>query len=271
MRWSTSSLPRTYFPDHAQNRMDSEGDLPAARADFFAKQPNNLKLLLKNRYGWMEKYIKNNSIAVEVGAGSGFSAEFIKRDIILTEICPYPWLDCCFDAVNIPFGPETIDVVICANVLHHMATPLKFLLDLHGCLKIGGYVLINEANPSFLFLLVLRLMRHEGWSFDVDVFDPTAPVNDPADPWSGNNAVSYLMFRESKVFEENAPGFKVVHHSFAECLMLPLSGGVTARTKTVELPMSVLKLVDWIDSKLCRLSPGIFAMRRSIALQKRAG
>jgi hypothetical protein len=32
----------------------------------------------------------------------------------------------------------------------------------------------------------------------------------------------------------------------------------------------VLKILDWIDGKLCRLSPGIFAMRRSIALRKRA-
>jgi len=269
MRWSTSPLPRTYFPDHAHNRMDSEGDLLAARTEFLAKQPNNLKLLLKNRYGWMEKYVKPDSIAVEVGAGSGFSSEFIERNIILTEISPYPWVDICFDATNIPFGPKTIDVIICANVLHHIATPMKFLFDLHGCLKAGGYVLINEANPSFLFLLALRMMQHEGWSFDVDVFDPTAPVNDPADPWSGNNAVSYLMFRDSTVFQENARGFEVVHDGFAECLMLPLSGGVTAKTKSVELPMTVLKIVDWIDGKLCRLSPGIFAMRRSIALRKR--
>ena len=111
-------------------------------------------------------------------------------------------------------------------------------------------------------------MRHEGWSFDVDVFDLTAPVNDPADPWSGNNAVSYLMFRESGAFQENARGFEVVHDGFAECLMFPLSGGVTAKTKTLELPMTVLKILDWIDGKLCRLSPGIFAMRRSTSLMR---
>jgi hypothetical protein len=82
--------------------MGSEGDLLAARTEFLAKQPNNLKLLLKNRYGWMEKYVKPDSIAVEVGAGSGFSTEFIERDIILTEISPYPWVDICFDATNVP-------------------------------------------------------------------------------------------------------------------------------------------------------------------------
>jgi hypothetical protein len=68
--------------------MDSEGDLLAARTEFLAKRPNNLKLLLRNRYGWMEKYVKPDSIAVEVGAGSGFSTEFIERNIIVAEIYP---------------------------------------------------------------------------------------------------------------------------------------------------------------------------------------
>jgi hypothetical protein len=44
--------------------------------------------LLRNRYGWMEKYVKPDSIAVEVGAGSGFSTEFIERNIIVAEIYP---------------------------------------------------------------------------------------------------------------------------------------------------------------------------------------
>src|SRR5947209_1909342 len=99
----------------------------------------------------MEKYVKPNNITIEIKVGSKFSAEFIEKNIILTEIYPYPWIDICFNAINIPFDPETIDIMICANVLHHIAKPIKFLLDLHSCLKAGGYVLINKTNPSFLF------------------------------------------------------------------------------------------------------------------------
>jgi hypothetical protein len=112
--------------------------------------------------------------------------------------------------------------------------------------------------------------RPEGWSFDVDVFDPTALVNDPADPWSGNNAISHLMFHDKRVFQENVPGFEILHDRFTECIMFPLSGGVTAKTKAIELPTAVLKIIDWIDGKLCRLSPKIFAMGRSVVLRKRA-
>jgi hypothetical protein len=117
-------------------------------------------------------------------------------------------------------------------------------------------------------LLALLIMRHEGWAFDVDVFDPTALVNDPADPWSGNNAVSGLMFDDPQAFRTNLPGFKIVDDRFAECIMFPLSGGVTARTKTIECPLAVLEAIDWIDRQLCRLSPKIFAMGRLVVLRK---
>jgi SAM-dependent methyltransferase len=268
MRWPVSLLPRAYFPEHGQNRMVREGDLSAARMAWASERSNNLEFLLESRYGWMSKYITSGSAAVEIGAGAGFATEFIKNDVILTEIAPYPWVDLCVDATNIPFAAATLDVVICANVLHHLAAPMTLLLDLHRCLRPGGYVLINEANPSFLLLLALRLMRHEGWSFDVDVFDPATPVKNPADPWSGNNAISELMFGDRSAFRAKLPGFEVAHDSFAECLIFPLSGGVTAKSKTVELPLAVLRVIDWIDGGLCRLAPQIFAMRRSIALRK---
>jgi hypothetical protein len=114
------------------------------------------------------------------------------------------------------------------------------------------------------------MMRHEGWSFDVDVFDPAAAVNDPKDPWSGNNAISYLMFRDRQVFQTNVDGFDVIHDGFAECIMLVISGGVTAKTKSIKLPKCMLKITQFLDRHLCRLSPEIFAMIRFIALRKQA-
>ena len=68
-------------------------------------------------------------------------------------------------------------------------------------------------------LLALRLMRHEGWSFDVDVFDPSAQASDPRDSWAGNNAVSYLLFRDMKQFATAVPGFHVVYDRYMECTL----------------------------------------------------
>lgn len=267
---STSWLPATYFPKHTQNRMASEGDLVRARADFVSRKSNNLEFLLRNRYAWMNDYIEKEHTVIEIGAGAGLSKSFIKRStVITTEISHYPWVDICVDALNLPFHSDSIDVFICINVLHHLTTPIRFLRDVYRCLKGGGHLLLLEPNPSLLLLIALRIMRHEGWSFELNVFDPAVCVNDPADPWSGNNAISYLLFADKSAFEKNAPGFEIMHDAFSECIMFPLSGGVTAKIRTVELPVRLLKIIDRIDHRLCRLAPMIFAMARSLVLRKR--
>jgi hypothetical protein len=120
-----------------------------------------------------------------------------------------------------------------------------------------------------MMLCVLRIMRHEGWSLDVDVFDPDALANDPADAWSGNNAVSHLLFRDKDRFARRFPGFQIEHDEFSESLMLPLSGGVTAKTWSLELPNGILRMVQRLDALLCWGAPSIFAMGRNIALRKR--
>lgn len=261
-------LPRRYFPDHTQNKMLSEGNLLQAHTEFLTNKNNNLFFLLRNRFEWMNRFIRPSDIVVEIGAGAGFSKEFIDGNIIMTEIVPYPWIDICMNAMNLPFAANAIDVVICVNALHHFAIPIKVLHDISRCLKSGGYILLFEPNPSFLFLLLLRIMRHEGWAFDVDAFDPGTRVNDPADPWSGNNAISHLMFRDKSFFEKHAPEYKIVYDIFAECMIFPLSGGVTAKTKTLELPITALRIIDWIDRRLCRVWPMMFAMGRAVVLQK---
>ena len=86
------------------------------------------------------------------------------------------------------------------EAVHHIAQPMKFFQDLKKVLKPGGLVLINEIHTSLIMRLLLKVMSHEGWSYDVDVFDKETVANDPRDPWSANCAIPQLLFRE---------GFKV--------------------------------------------------------------
>jgi SAM-dependent methyltransferase len=262
-------MPRRYVPVHGENRMRFEGDSEHARAAFLTNRSNNLQLLLRNRYEWMNRYIQQNDVVVEIGSGAGLARFFIRSpNLLLTEVVPHQWVNLCADALLLPFASNNVDVFICSNVLHHVPAPMQFLSEACRCLKPRGYLLIQEPHPSLLYLLAVKIMRHEGWSFDVDVFDAAERVNDPTDPWSGNNAVSYLLFRDPSDFGRRCPGFCVVYDHFLECLLFPLSGGVTAKTRTVELPMFALRAVASLDRLLCRLAPSVFAMSRSIVLQK---
>jgi hypothetical protein len=111
-------------------------------------------------------------------------------------------------------------------------------------------------------------MRHEGWSYEVNVFDKNEVANDPSDPWSANCAIPEMLFQDKQYFEHNLPQFRVVHNELTECLIFPLSGGVIARSPTILLPVVILKMIDKLDQLLIKLFPTVFALGRKVVLQK---
>lgn len=262
-------LPRTYFPTHEENRFQHEGDVARARAFFLEHRPRNLEFLLYKRYDWMNAHLKPGQRIVEFGAGSGLSKEFIKHDgFIITDVEPRAWTDAVADAMDPPFPPGSVDVAVFSHMIHHLPSPAKFFASVHRMLAPGGLVLIQELNTCFGLKAALRAMRHEGWSYDIDVFDPDIVANDPRDPWSANCAIPELLFTDGAEFERRIPGFRIEKNALNECFVFLASGGVVVRAKTVELPRFALRAIDGLDSTLVKLMPSIFAMGRSVVLRK---
>ena len=260
---------RNFFPTHDLNRMANEGDLVAARDLFLRQRPNNLNYLLNKRYSWMNHYLQSKEHVIEVGSGAGFSKEFIHHsNFQLTDVEKYDWIDVEADALNLPFDDGSIDAVISSHMIHHLAKPVVFFREMIRVLKPGGYVVIQEINTSMLMRTLLRVMRHEGWAYDVDVFDEETISNDPADPWSANCAIPYLLFHNPSRFEREFPELKIIKNTLCEGFIFPISGGVIAKAKTCQLPIPVLKAVDALDEALIRCFPSIFALGRMIVLER---
>ncbi len=116
--------------------------------------------------------------------------------------------------------------------------------------------------------LILRAMRHEGYSFETDVFNEGIILSDPNDPWSANCAIPNLLFDNKEKFCQKAPFFKFCRYSFSEFFIFILSGGVVAKAKTIQLPFFILRFLASIDSVLTKLFPEIFALQKRIVLQK---
>lgn len=253
-----------------KNLLQNVGDAVIAREYYYKQKPTNLVFLLQKRYDWMNKFIKANDSVLEVGCGMGVAKDFIRKDIhlIITDIESNPWVDQVVDACETKFPDNSFDVVFCSNMVHHLAIPQKFFKEMGRILKPGGYLLIQEIDCSLMCRLILRLCRHEGWSFKTDPFNSNESCNKKDDPWSGNNAIPNLLFDNPQKFEQNFPFFKVQDQKFSEFLIFPLSGGVTAKIKTLSLPVSILKIIDEIDNFLVSLWPGIFALQRRIILIK---
>lgn len=258
---------KAFSPKSSENRMQNVGNVKLARDFFLTKRPSNLNFLLEKRYNWMNKFIRPDAHGIEVGCGAGFSKLFIKRqNFLLTDISNYEWVDKYVDALAMPIEDSSLDFIISSNMIHHLAQPAIFLNECSRVLKRDGILIIQEVNASLIMRIILKIMRHEGYSYDIDVFDPSTICNDPNDAWSANCALPNLLFDDSVKFEKKF-SFKILHQHYCEFLIFLLSGGVIAKTKTINLPLFILKIINKSDNLLITLNKSIFPLQRQLVLK----
>jgi SAM-dependent methyltransferase len=258
-----------YFPKHGDNLMSSEGSVALARQNFLNRRFRNLDVLLRSRYAWMNRYLSSDQTIIEIGAGAGFSSLYLTPTPCLTDAANNPWIERFIDATNMDLKSDSVDVLIASHNIHHFYSPYKFFMECERILKADGILLIQELNTSLLMRGLLRLMRHEGWSYDVDVFDKHAVVNDKSDLWSANCAVPELLFTNPAHFEQVFPQLRIDLNELCECLVFPLSGGVISKTRVPELPNFFLRAILLLDRLLVKLAPRLFALGRRVVIRKR--
>ena len=103
-----------------------------------------------------------------------FKKNLNKKEILLTDIIKYPWIDIKLAMLKVNLGKKylnKVDVFIINHSLHHCANPSKCLNKITKFLKKGGVVLINEPETSFMLKLLQILLDDESWSLTDDVFD----------------------------------------------------------------------------------------------------
>ena len=263
---------RKYKPrDHGENRMKHEGDVLLARENFYLNSNSNLRFLLSKRYSWMNDFIEEDDIGIEVGCGTGISKEFIiNKNYKISDFTTHEYLDYkTVDALETKFPDNSFDFIISSNMIHHVPYPIRFFEEMSRILKPGGKLIIQEINCGFIMKLLLKIMRHEGFDFTIDVFNSNLICTDPDDLWSANCAIPNLLFDYQKIFHENLPYFKIIKSSHSEFFNFINSGGVISKTFYIPLPQPFLILLKMIDDILSRIFPNIFSLQRQIVLLKR--
>ena len=56
-----------------ENRMKSIANTKIARELYYSSKSKNVRFLLDKRFSWMNNFINENDIGIEVGSGAGFS------------------------------------------------------------------------------------------------------------------------------------------------------------------------------------------------------
>lgn len=254
------------------NRMKAISDTEYAKRIYKSSKNQNVKYLLRNRFAWMNEYIKENDIGIEVGSGTGFAKDYIKnKNFKLTDLSSDPHLDYKnIDAQDTKFDDESFDYVIASNMIHHIPYPVKFFKEMHRILKKKGKLLIFEPYSSVVTQSITIIMRHEGFDFTVNVWDEKEPKSDESDVWSGNIAVSNLIFDDKSLFNKKlGKYFSFEYEELSECLIFLNSGGVTSKTFYIPMNNFFMKILDFIDKILIKISPNIFCMGRKIVLIKK--
>jgi ubiquinone/menaquinone biosynthesis C-methylase UbiE len=263
-------FPNKIYFNHSQNRMNNEGDTVSSRKYFFEKKNKNLFHLLKNRFSWMNNFIKENDNIVELGSGPAFVKEFINNknfktsDIIGDDFIDHKGID----AMNTRFDDKSFSVVISSNLIHHVAHPIKLFNEVHRILKPGGIYIIQDVNFSFMMKMIILLMKIEGYDETVNILDDKTPCNDVNDPWSGNNAIPNLIFENFEQFNKKLDNnFEIIHSSKNEFMIFLNSGGVIAKTFYIPLNEFMNKFLIKIDNQLTKVHK-IFALQQSIVIKK---
>ena len=250
-------------------RVQHAGDVVRSRADYATRRGANLRFLLRKRIRWMQRYVDDDTLAVELGCGAGFTKLFLRGDRLeLTDVEPRPWVDRVVDALAMPYADAGVDVLIANNVVHHLARPTLFFAEAARVLRRSGHLLLQECDCSLTTRLAIRLTGHEAYDFQADPFDPDAVCNDPADPWSANCAIPNLLFDDPRRFERAFPAFRILEQRRSEFFVYFNSGGIVGRAPYVPLPSAALRALDFVDTVLVRFAPGIFASQRRIVLQR---
>jgi len=254
-----------------ENRMTNVTTTEDIIKNYKKGKNKNLDYLLSKRFGWMNAFIQNSEEGLEVGAGAGLSKQFIlNKNLKTSDFSNHQHLDFKdVDAQKTKFSENSFDYIISSNMLHHIPYPIKFFQETHRILKKGGKLIIEEVTCSLALQLVVILMRHEGFDFTVDPWSTTQPVTDEKNVWSGNIAVTNLIFDNINLFEEKVGNlYKIEHHKHYECLIFLNSGGIYSTTFYIPLNTTVLKILDKLDGILTKYFPNIFATGRQIVLRK---
>ena len=192
------------FPKQ-ENRMRTIANTKIAREIYNSSKSKNLKFLLNERFNWMNRYIKEGDVGIEVGSGAGFTKDFIKnKNLKLTDMRNDEHLDYKnIDAQNTKFESESFHYVIASNMIHHIPYPVKFFREMNRILKKGGKLIIFDSYCSLIFQIVTAIMKHEGFDFTVNVWDEKNPKSDEYDVWDGNIAITNLIFDDKKNLMKN--------------------------------------------------------------------
>ena len=242
-------------------------DLDDPRTTLLRKDILREKHFLQRIYReWYEALVAELPVptgrVLEVGSGAGFLAEYVPG-LITSDVIPLSGIRYALDATALPIADAVLDAVIGTNVLHHLASPRRFLLEAARCLRPRGVLVLIEPWVTSWSRFVYSHYAHEP-------FEPEAVEWElsPTGPLAGaNGALPWILWcRDRQRFEREFPTWEIRLVQPIMPVRYLLSGGIALR---VSMPGWSFPFWTRCESWLSRWHQhtGMFA---KIVLQRRS-
>ena len=208
----------------------------------------------------LEKLDLNKKV-LELGSAGGIT-KFKFPWIITSDPRPSPGVDMVLRAnEELPFEDNSIDRVICKDVLHHISEPKKHFEEMFRILKVGGKIVYTEPNWNLFSRVIYQFLHPEpfcatqkGWNFE------------NLDPMYSNQALPWIIFcRDAEIFHQMFPGFVLEIDSVpTNAFSYLISGGVFKRNK---IPSKFLMTLSEFENRN-KMHMKFFGLSRTIEITK---
>ena len=206
---------------------------------------------------------------LEIGSGVSPLKRFHKN-VLTSDVLTLDHLDFVFDCHEIDkvaeIADESLDVITLTNVLHHVRSPIEFMVNAAAKLKPGGRIIATEPFFSTISSFVYCRIHHEPVDFEIK--EPVlAEVTGPLA--SANIALPWLIFYRHPEWIKRLAS--LYHFDAASArpftsLSYMITGGISRR---LPIPGPVYRLLFAMDIALSRLLPKLSASFFTITLTKK--
>ena len=165
-------------------------------------QRNPNKTYLTWLYMKIREKLNSHQNILEIGAGAGISADFLKDvEILKTDILSWESNSVLgsINAENLPFKDSEFSNVIAIDVLHHTNSPHSVINESLRVTQLGGRFIIVEPFVSVLSFGIYKLFHHEDTSWRVNL---KYIAEQRYEVFHGDQGISRTLFGSKKKIEE---------------------------------------------------------------------
>lgn len=169
----------------------------------------------------LERVDLDRERVIELGAGSGFLKTIHPR-VITSDITRFPYCDLTCNAEVLPFRPNSVDVLVLVNVLHHIPNCVEFFAEAERVLRPKGRVLMLEPWLTSGSKIIYKVLHHEPMNITRSwKFESRGRLT------GANIALPWMVFeRDREYFNRTFPQLRIEKLLKTCALSYLLSGGV---------------------------------------------